>query len=185
MLRRPVGFRTRSCDFTVREIWSVMLSAGFSRNTLVSNMKRIDGWRWRLLAGAAILLVALLPVKSQSAPDWSVCVVDESNSPVTGVLVRESYTNYSAEWEGHEEDQYSDNHGCVWFATKTVRSSPLKRIAVIITSASGGVHSSFGPHAMVTAFSEVRRGDDVRNGHEFAWEGGPSHEDSKLVLRSH
>ena len=143
------------------------------------------GWRWWVVIAAIALMAALWPLKSQSAPDWTVRVVDESNAPVSGVLVRESYQNYSAEWSGHEEDQYSDSRGCARFAPKMIRSSLLKRLAVTITSALGGVHASFGPYDYVTAFSGNLRGDDVRGGLEFAWKGTPSHVDSLLTLRPH
>jgi len=141
--------------------------------------------RWRLLIVFTLMLVGLWPVKTQSAPDWSVCVVDESNNPVSRILVRESYQNYSAEWQGHEEDLYTDARGCVQFAPKTFRSSLVKRMSAIFTSAMGGVHASFGPYADVTAFSGNLIGDDIKGGYEYAWEWSPSHMDSLLVLRSH
>ena len=72
-------------------------------------MKRDTPWLWRSLFVCIVLLLALLPVKTVAAPDWSACVVDETSRPLPGILVRESYQNYSVESEGHEEDQYS---GC-------------------------------------------------------------------------
>jgi len=68
-------------------------------------MKQNNPWLWRSLIVGILLLAALLPVTTLAAPDWSVCVVNESNRPVPGVLVRESYQNYSAESGGNEEDQ--------------------------------------------------------------------------------
>jgi hypothetical protein len=144
-----------------------------------------NGLLWRLSIAVFLLLLAFCPVKTMDAPDWNVCVVDEANQPVRGVLVRESYQNYSAEWQGHEEDQYTDEHGCVHFAPKAAWISPLKRLAVIATSALAGVHASFGPNAYVIAFHENLSGDDVKGGIEYAWKGAPSHVDSTLVLRSH
>jgi len=141
--------------------------------------------RWYLLIASVLLLAGIWPVETQSAPDWSVCVVDESNNPVSRILVRESYKNYSAEWQGHEEDLFTDASGCVRFAPKAVRSSLAKRLAVIFTSALGGVHASFGPYDYVIAFSGNLRGDDIKGGYEYAWKGTPSRVDSLLVLRSH
>jgi hypothetical protein len=132
---------------------------------------------------AVSLLAALLPVSTLSAPEWSVCVLDGSNRPVAGVLVRESYKNYSAELEGHEDDLYTDAEGCVSFVPKRVNSSPLKRLRVILLSATGGVHASFGPHASVAAFRAGQTGDDIRGGHIFSWEGFPTQ--MKSVLRLH
>jgi hypothetical protein len=87
-------------------------------------MKQNNSSRWRFLIVGILLLVALLPVTTLAAPDWSACVVDESSKPVPGVLVRESYQNYSAESEGHEEGQYSDANGCVHFAPKLTDLPP-------------------------------------------------------------
>lgn len=134
-------------------------------------MEQSNSWPWRFLIVGILLLVALLPVTTLAAPDWSACVVDESNKPVPGVLVRESYQNYSAESEGHEEDQYSDANGCVHFAPKLTRASLLRRLIEIAHSAMAGVHASFGPYADVTAFQGNARGDDVRGGYEYAWTG--------------
>jgi hypothetical protein len=148
-------------------------------------MKRNNPWLWRSLIVGILLLVAFLPVTTLAAPDWSVCVVNESNRPVPGVLVRESYQNYSAEYGGNEEDQYADARGCVHFAPKLTRASVVRRLIAIARSATAGVHASFGPYDYVTAFQGGARGDDVRGGYEYAWTGSPRHVDSTLVLRSH
>lgn len=148
-------------------------------------MKRNISWWWRFSILGGLLLSALVPVTTLAAPDWSACVVDESHKPVSGVLIRESYQNYSAESEGHEEDRYADANGCVHFASKVTRASLLSRVVEIVRSATGGVHSSFGPYAYVTAFQGNAYSDDVRGGYEYAWQGTPRHVDSSLVLRSH
>jgi hypothetical protein len=148
-------------------------------------MKRNNPWFWRSLIAGILLLVAFLPVTTLAAPDWSVCVVNESNRPVPGVLVRESYQNYSAEYGGNEEDKYADARGCVHFAPKLTRASVVRRLIAIARSATAGVHASFGPYDYVTAFQGGARGDDVRGGYEYAWTGSPRHVDSSLVLRSH
>ncbi len=148
-------------------------------------MRRNNPWLWRSSIVSILLLVALLPMTTLAAPDWSACVIDESSRPVPGVLVRESYQNYSAESEGHEEDQYSDANGCVHFASKSISASLLRRLIAIAHSGMAGVHASFGPYDYVTAFQGGARGDDVRGGYDYAWTGSPRHVDSSLVLRSH
>jgi len=148
-------------------------------------MRRNNPWLWRSSIVSILLLVALLPMTTLAAPDWSACVIDESSRPVPGVLVRESYQNYSAESEGHEEDQYSDANGCVHFASKSISASLLRRLIAIAHSGMAGVHASFGPYDYVTAFRGGARGDDVRGGYDYAWTGSPRHVDSSLVLRSH
>jgi hypothetical protein len=112
-----------------------------------------------------------------------VCVVNPSNYPVSGILVRESYQNYSAESEGYEENMYTNAQGCVHFPAKRTRASALRRAAAILASATGGGHASFGPYSYVTAFSEGNRGDDIRGGYEYAWQGSPVQERSILILR--
>ena len=69
--------------------------------TLILEMAPNNGLLWRLSIAVFLLLLAFCPVKTMDAPDWNVCVVDEANQPVRGILVRESYQNYSAEWQGH------------------------------------------------------------------------------------
>jgi hypothetical protein len=140
--------------------------------------------RFALMFAVAALLPTLWPISTLSAPEWSVCVLDESNRPVAGVLVRESYQNYSAELQGQEEDLYTDANGCVSFLPKRVKSSLLKRLGVILSSATGGVHASFGPHSSVTAFRAGKVGDDIRAGLLFSWEGSPTQMKSILHLRN-
>jgi hypothetical protein len=70
----------------------------------------------------------------------------------SGVLVRESYQNSSAESRGHEEDQFSDANGCIHFAPKLTKASALRRAIAIAVSGLEGVHANFGPYAYVTAF---------------------------------
>jgi hypothetical protein len=130
----------------------------------------------------AVLVASLWPISTLSAPDWTVCVVDESNRPVTGVLVRESYQNYSAESDGHEEDLYTDAEGCVRFTPKYVRSALIRRLVVILYSATAGVHASFGSYSFVTAFRGAQSGVDVRGGYLYGWKGSPAQLKSTLVL---
>ena len=137
-----------------------------------------------ILIVIAVMFAALLPISTLTAPEWSVCVLDESGNPAANVLVRESYENYSAEFEGNEEDLYTDTKGCVFFLPKRVRSSLLKRFGAIISSAMSGAHASFGPHSNVTAFQGKQRGDDVRRGLLFTWEGSPAHMSSVLRLQN-
>jgi hypothetical protein len=88
------------------------------------------------------LFVSLIPVRSLQAPKWDVEVVDKSGNPASGVSVRESYQNYSAELTGHEETEVTDVNGHVHFDAKILRASPLKRFVAVIHSAIGGVQAS-------------------------------------------
>jgi hypothetical protein len=148
------------------------------------SMNQKHPWVWRCLMVSILLLAAFLPVTTLGAPDWSVCVVDELNRPLPGVLIRESYINYSAETNEHEEDQYTNAKGCVHFAPKLTRASMLRRLIAIASSATKGVHASFGPYAGVTAFEGSALGEDVRDGHVYTWTGSPRHVASTLALPS-
>src|ERR1019366_7923885 len=136
----------------------------------------------KLVVGISLLCVLMLPVRTVSAPDWDACVVDASNTPVSGVLVRESYQNYSAEFSAHEQDLYTDAKGCVHFSTKKVTSPLFMRLLAILSSATAGVHASYGPNSYVIAFEGNRTGADVRNGYIYTWTGGPQQEASTLKL---
>jgi len=122
-------------------------------------------------------------MRSLDAPSWDVYVFNESNHPVAKILVRESYQNYSAELHGHEEDLYTDETGHVHFSPKSIRVPLLVRLGVMALSATGGVHASFGPQSYVTAFRGEERGDDVRAGNLYRWQGSPSQVVSHLVLK--
>jgi len=136
----------------------------------------------KLAVGVSLLCVALLPVRTVGAPDWDACVVDASNHPIPGVLVRESYQNYSAEFSGHEQDLYTDARGCVHFPTKRITSPLFMRLLAILSSATAGVHASLGPYSSVVAFEGTQTGNDVRNGYIYSWTGESQRETSILTL---
>jgi hypothetical protein len=137
----------------------------------------------KLVVGISLLCLLLLPVRTVSAPDWDACVVDTSNRPASGVLVRQSYQNYSAEFSAHDEDLYTNAKGCVHFATKKITSPLLIRLFAILSSATAGVHASFGPYSSVVAFEGAQTRNDVRNGYIYSWTGTSKHESSILTLR--
>jgi hypothetical protein len=136
----------------------------------------------KLVVGIS-LCVLVFPVRTTSAPDWDVCVVDASGRPVPGTLVREFYQNYSAEFDGHQEDLYSDWQGLVHFSKKHVTAPLLIRLMAILYEASALAHGSYGPDSYVIAFNSTRTGNDVRNGLIYAWKGSSNHETSILTLR--
>jgi len=126
----------------------------------------------------AVLVLMLIPFPSLVAPDWTVTVVDENHKPLKGVLVRESYKNYSFESEGHEVDAHSDQLGHASFALKKLHPPLLMRMFGMARSATGGVHASFGPYDYVLAFA-----DDGAQGSSETWTGSPSHVQSVIVLK--
>lgn len=136
----------------------------------------------KIAIALSIVGTALLPIRTMSAPDWDVCVVDVSNHPVSKVLVREDCTNYSTEFSTHEQDLCTDAKGCVHFGAKRITSPALMRLLAILSSAMGGAHASFGTYSSVTAFGGTQWGDDIRNGYIYEWRGSPQHETSTLAL---
>jgi hypothetical protein len=136
---------------------------------------------FRLVVAFAVIALFLYPFESLQAPIWEVSVVDASNNPVVGARVRESYRDYSAGFEGGEADLITDSTGSGRFPARTVRASLLKRIAVILSSATAGAHASFGPHASIFAFGGMD-GDSVKDGHVEDWTGSPRVNKSVIVV---
>lgn len=139
--------------------------------------------RRTLFASSAFLLASLTPFPTLTAPDWSVCVVDQMHQPATGVLVREDYENYSGEFSGHELEQTTEGSGCVVFPHKYLWSPLVVRATAWIVSATALADASFGPNSYVIAFRGDQSADDVRNGLIYSWSGSPQSERSTLILK--
>jgi hypothetical protein len=135
----------------------------------------------RFIVTFAVVVLFIYPFESLQAPTWDVSVVNASNDPVSGARVRESYRDYSAEFEGGEADLITDFQGKGTFPAKTVRANILKRIAAILSSATAGAHASFGPHAYVFAFGGMD-GNSVKNGVLEDWTGSPRVNTSVIVV---
>jgi hypothetical protein len=108
-------------------------------------------WGFGLLVG----VIFLYPFKSTIVPSRNVLVVTEDWDPIQGVLVRQSWQNYSLEARGHEEDKLTDDNGRVSFPRRAVRANLLWRAFRLIANIMGqGVHASFGVHTDVIALGE-------------------------------
>jgi hypothetical protein len=104
----------------------------------------------RYTAALLGVIVLLLPYSTTVVPEWKVRVVDQHGRPVAGVVVSESWQDYSLEGEGHEEDRLTDEAGYVTFPERKIWSPLGWRIistgmAAFLTLA----HGSMGPHATV------------------------------------
>ena len=141
----------------------------------------------RYVAAFAVLGLALaaIPMPSVHCPAWNVTVIDQFGSPVPGVTVRLSYTNYSAEGEQHEMDRTTDETGQVSFPLQTLYASTLRRAYFTVLSARAGVHASFGPSASVFAFGKGMEGQDVDLKADIVviWHGRPSRMTSRIVMK--
>ncbi len=110
-------------------------------------------------------------------------MVSESGTPVGGITVREIYCDYSAEFQGGEEDRESDQDGHVRFPRKTLWASALKRLIAASLEATAGVHASFGPHDYVLAFGRGLEGQAVDGNKILDWTGSPPTMRTQIVLR--
>jgi hypothetical protein len=116
---------------------------------------------WWKLAAAAVLICGLIPIPYLASPEWNVLVVDESGRPLSNILVRLDYENYSVEESSHEDEQTTDSNGRVMFPSHKSSASILRRCYYTAQSAMALAHASFGPSATVDAFGshleELRR----------------------------
>src|SRR5438046_1334282 len=120
-----------------------------------------------------VVAVGLIPIRYLAAPQWDVWVTDQTGTPLTGLNVRLSYRNYSAESEGHEITLVTDYSGHVNFPAQFRTASLLQKAFYTARSATGGVHASFGNHAFVFVFGGGYEGDAVTGSHLTDWSGSP------------
>lgn len=127
--------------------------------------------------------VAFIPVSSLNCPGWDVWVTDQSGQPVSGVTVRLTCRNYSAEPVSQEMDAITDAQGHVAFGARTVNASLGRRVVAMLSSATAGAHASFGPHASVFAFGNGLEGFAIdRQNVVEDWTGKPDHMESRIVV---
>jgi hypothetical protein len=136
------------------------------------------------IIAALALVMALIPLRSLDCPVWDVWVSDQNDHPVSGITVRLTYRNYSAERESHEVDAITDAQGHVTFGARTLSASLGRRVVVVLSSAMAGTHASFGPHASVLAFGKGLQGIaiDKQKNVVVDWTGKPSHMESRIVV---
>jgi len=126
---------------------------------------------------AAALVIALIPLPQEVAPDWTVTTLDASRKPITGITVREVWQQYSLEPSSHEEDRLTDSKGEVHFPRRTYSTSIAARFFGCAREIGGlGVHASFGPHSYLVAFG---KGVDTMD-----W-ANPDQEYATMLLSQH
>ena len=138
-------------------------------------------WALCVALGTAVLF---FPFRYIDCPAWDVWTLDRAGKPLTGITVRLSCRNYSADFASHEENAITDGNGYAAFRAHYSRSSLAQRILVTARSAATGVHGSFGPHANVIAFGRGLQGVNVDRYRNIVieWTGKPAHMESQIVL---
>jgi len=136
------------------------------------------------MGAAAILMLLLIPMPYLACPAWKVVVQDEAGHPLSGMLVRLDFENYSAEDTFHEVDLYTDTNGQVTFPPKRGFTSLLRRCWFTTLSAMAFAHASFGPTAYVLVFGGGREGAvNSGDGSVYFWDGHPNRVTSVVVAR--
>lgn len=130
-----------------------------------------------------VVVVGSIPIRYLAAPQWDLFVRDQAGKPLKGMYVRLSYTNYSAESEGHELTLVTDHNGHVNFPVQYRTASLLQRALYTVRSAMGGVHASFGNHAFVFAFGNCYEGEAVTGSHVTDWGGSPTKMESTIIAK--
>ena len=136
---------------------------------------------WVVALGTAVLF---FPFRYIDCPGWDVWTLNRAGKPLSGITVRLSCRNYSADFASHEKNAITDGNGHAAFRARYSRSSLAQRILVTARSAATGVHGSFGPHANVIAFGRGLQGVDVERNRNIVieWTGKPAHMKSQIVL---
>jgi len=103
-----------------------------------------------LLGVLGVIVFLLYPFQKTIVPAENVVVINEEGRPFQYATVRQSWKDYSLEFEGHEEDRPTDASGRVQFPARTIRANIFRRIAYPIwVIMRQGVHASFGVHSDV------------------------------------
>jgi hypothetical protein len=146
--------------------------------TFVRTFKRTS-----LLRFIVVLAIGFIPIRYLAAPQWDVWVRDETGAPLTGLNVRLSFKNYSAESESHEITLVTDPSGHVAFPSQYRTASLLQKAFYSAASATGGVHASFGNRAFVFVFGGGYEGTSVTVPYVTDWTGLPTKMTSTIFAK--
>jgi hypothetical protein len=107
------------------------------------------------VAAAVVLAGVFVPFPETVAPDWTVTTLDAAHRPLTGIIVREVWQQYSLEDSSQEEDHLTDVRGEAHFPRRTEWTSIAGRLFGCTRQIIGaGVHASCGPHSYLVAFGK-------------------------------
>ena len=112
--------------------------------------------RMKFLIILLFIALFLYPFESTVVPAKNVLVVTEDWKPIQDAMVRQSWKNYSLEYEGHEQDSRTDENGRVTFPRRTMRASILRRLVYPLWNLlRQGIHASFGVQTSMVPLGEV------------------------------
>jgi hypothetical protein len=97
-----------------------------------------------------VLILLVYPFQSETTPEWSLKVLDNTGRSVIGINVTQHWQHYLLEAEGHEDLQRPDADGRVSFPARTIRASIIRRaVAAISKILSEAGRARLGPRASV------------------------------------
>lgn len=106
--------------------------------------------RRRSIAIAIVLVMAMIPFRTTTVPNWRIRFVDELGKPLSSLPVVQTWRNYSVEQTDHNADGITDQDGYVQFPKRTLWAPLMMRILGPIESVIGsGAHASFGQAAWI------------------------------------
>jgi hypothetical protein len=110
-------------------------------------------------------------------------VLNDVGQPIPEINVRLVYQNYSAEGRSHEVTLRADENGYVLFPPNYETASLFQRVLYTMSSATGGVHASFGRYAHVFAFRGGSHGFPATGDYVADWQGKPDAVQSRIIAR--
>jgi hypothetical protein len=97
---------------------------------------------------SCLIVLLFYPFELTVVAEWRLRIVDQTGQRLRGNRVRESWSHYTLETQGHEEERLSDGDGYVTFPRRTLRTSLITWAAKFLARLVN-VHSSYGPSASV------------------------------------
>ncbi len=117
--------------------------------------------------------------------EWSVQVVDQSQTPLAGIRVSESCADYTVDWRAGG-DFFTNAQGEVKFPRYSMRATHFYwAVAPILSRIDQGFHASSGLYAMVSVSDpRMANGSDSCHCHNEECRRGPMHSVIQVALRA-
>jgi hypothetical protein len=104
-----------------------------------------------------VLVASVVPFPTTTVPEWKLRYVDKRGNPVPGLLVSQTWQNYSIESRANYTDGSTDLQGYVTFPEHKSWSPLLVRLVhPVLNILSTGVHASFGSSSWVIPKCDVK-----------------------------